>query len=122
MNQVLIINERLPGLNDYIKAERTTRYAASTMKHDWQRIIIAYIKEAHLKPVTKPVRLRYEFHEPNKRRDKDNVAAIAHKFIQDALVSAGILQDDGWNEIIGYSDSFYISNPPYITVYIEEEP
>lgn len=121
MNQTLIINERLPGLNDYIKAERTTRYAAATMKHDWQRIIIAYIKEAHLKPVTKPVHITYEFHEPNKRRDKSNVAALGIKFIEDALVSAGILRDDGWNDIAGFEPKFYVSNPPYITVYIEED-
>ena len=61
-----------------------------------------------LKPIKCPVKIIYRFYEENKKRDKDNVSGIAHKFVQDALVESGILKDDGWDYVIGFSDEFYI--------------
>ena len=81
---------------------------ANKMKHSYQTLISAYIRRSRLKPIKCPVKIIYRFYEPNKRRDKDNIAGIAHKFIQDALVNDGILKDDGWDYVIGFSDEFYI--------------
>ena len=99
----------MPSLNDYCKAERSGYHAANNMKHRYQALISAYIRRARLKPIKYPVKIIYRFYEENKRRDKDNIAGIAHKFIQDALVNDGILKDDGWDYITGFSDEFYIS-------------
>ena len=102
------IQGRLPSLNDYCKAERSGYHAANNMKHRYQALISAYIRRSRLKPIKYPVKIIYRFYEENKRRDKDNIAGIAHKFIQDALVNDGILKDDGWDYVIGFSDEFYI--------------
>ena len=102
------IDGRLPSLNDYCKAERSGYHAANKMKHSYQTLISAYIRRSRLKPIKYPVKIIYRFYEANKRRDKDNIAGIAHKFIQDALVNDGILEDDGWDYVIGFSDEFYI--------------
>ena len=99
----------MPSLNDYCKAERSGYHAANNMKHRYQALISAYIRRSRLKPIKYPVKIIYRFYEQNKRRDKDNIAGIAHKFIQDALVNDGILKDDGWDYITGFSDEFYIS-------------
>lgn len=41
--------------------------------------------------------------------------------IQDALVKAKIITDDGWKNIIGFSDEFYVDKEnPRIEVVIEE--
>ena len=116
------IDGRLPSLNDYCKAERSGYHAANNMKHSYQTLISAYIRRSRLKPIKYPVKIVYRFYEPNKRRDKDNIAGIAHKFIQDALVNDGILKDDGWDYVIGFSDEFYIDrNNPRIEVTLLEK-
>ena len=73
--------------------------------------------------MTEAVYLRFNWIEPNKRRDKDNIAS-AKKFIIDALVKSGILENDGWKNVIGFSDRFSVDkNNPRIEVEIltEEE-
>ena len=89
------------------------------MKSKSQKTIRQYLPNVRLQ---KPVRIDYEFFEPNRRRDHDNVSGYFHKVFQDALVEKGILPDDGWNWITGYSDGFFIDKKaPRITVTITEE-
>ena len=41
--------------------------------------------------------------------------------IQDALVECGVLANDGWKEVCGFTDTFSVSQKePYITVELEE--
>ena len=108
MRQTLIIEGRLPGMNEYTSAQRMNKYAGANMKRKHQDNVMAEIWRCNLQPVNVPVRLMYKYFEPNKRRDKDNVAAFAHKVIQDALVQSRTLPDDGWDEIFGFSDEFYV--------------
>ena len=105
----LTIPGRMPGLNEYISAERANRYQAAKMKRDWQNIVCHEIRR-QLRGVKLrfPVVLAYTFHEPNRRRDHDNVAGFAHKIIQDAMVQMDILEDDGWDEIAGFVDWFVL--------------
>lgn len=121
MKQTFIIQGRLPSLNEYIKAERATKYAASTMKKGWQQRILNIIRKAKIQSTKKPVILTYEHFVPDKRRDRDNIASIAHKFIQDALVSGGIIKDDGWDYVRNSFDIWHIDRTdPRIVVTIEE--
>lgn len=108
MSQKFTIHGRLPSLNEYINAERTNRYKAAKLKRDLQERIGADIRAANLKPAQVPVTLVYTFYEANRRRDKDNIAAVAHKFVQDSLVNEGIIFDDGWDYITRFYDEFYI--------------
>ena len=97
------IKGTLPGLNEYLKAERSFRNHHSNgndMKQQYQ-IIIANAVRRDLKNlhINKPVMIKYDFYEPNRKRDLDNIAGVAHKFIQDALVKCRVLDNDGWNNI-----------------------
>ena len=121
MQYKLIIPGRLPNLNDYTKKCRANKFAGATMKKDCETAIGWHIK-IHLKGVkiTKPVYLNYIWFEKDKKRDHDNVC-FSQKFIQDALVAAGVLEGDGWKNIIGFSHSFEVSkNNPRIEILIEE--
>lgn len=121
MKQTFIIDGYLPSLNDYIKAERATRYAAATMKQTWQNYIIGYVRKAHLEAMKSPVTMKYTHYVKNRRRDKDNIASIVHKFTQDALVTLGILSNDTYDDIENFSDEWHIDkNNPRIVVEIEE--
>lgn len=113
MEYKLIIIGRLPGLNDYTSANRTHPQQGNKMKKDSESAVIwpirQQLRDLH---ITKPVMLKYDFFEPNKKRDLDNISSFAHKVIQDSLVKTGILKNDGWNEIVGMLDQFYC-DPEY---------
>ena len=116
-----VIEGRLPSLNEYIKAERSSRYAAAGMKSKWQGYVEGCILRARIRRVIGPIYIHYEHHVPDRRRDRDNIAAIVHKFTQDALVAAGVLQDDGWEYVLNSFDTWFIdSENPRIVVTIEE--
>jgi len=113
----------LPGLNEYVDAERSHKgkYKAASMKKQAQNVI-GYMVKTQLRGVrfTRPVVIRYLWIEPSRRRDKDNIA-FAKKFIQDSLVESGILRNDGWAEIEHFTDDFDVDpKNPRVEVTIEE--
>lgn len=120
----IIIPGRLAGANEYILKCRTNRVAAASFKTKQERIVQAAVYNS-LRPkkprtIEKPVILHYRWYEKDKRRDKDNIA-FAHKFIQDAFVSMGLLHGDGWTWIVGFTDEFFIDKGhPRIEITIEE--
>ena len=68
----------------------------------------------------KPVRIAFTWYEPNKKRDKDNIA-FAKKFIFDALVENNVIPNDGWKNIDSFSDSFKVdAQNPRVEVEIME--
>lgn len=116
----LVVPGRLPGANEYINAERGNRYKAAKMKKDAQALIGRAIRQqlGGLR-ITEPVRIRYLWVEPNRKRDKSNIC-FARKFLEDALVTMGVLRNDGWNEIVGFSDEFAVdADNPRIEIEIE---
>lgn len=121
MEYLLTIPGRLPGLNEYISAERANRHKGAKMKRESELVILAEIKK-QLKGVRikNPVEIHYLWIEPDRRRDRDNIA-FAKKFVQDALVSSGVLKDDGWKYVVGFSDRFEVDKRnPRIEVLIKE--
>jgi Holliday junction resolvase RusA-like endonuclease len=120
--KTLVITGRLPGMNEYINADRANRYLGAKLKKTWQEKVYA-LALIQLKgyTATKPVKLHYTWFEPNKKRDLDNISAFGHKVIQDALVQAKVLENDGQEQIVGFSDTFCVDRHiPRIVVQIEE--
>lgn len=122
MHYTLIIHGRLDNLNDYIKACRTNQYKGAHLKAKNENKVQAEIYEqlGRLR-ITHPVRMSYRWYEKDRRRDLDNVSSFGRKVIQDALVDTRVLKNDGWNEITGFSDEFFVdAHNPRIEVEIEE--
>lgn len=122
MEYLLIIPGTLPNLNDYIAAERTNRHKGAKMKADSGNVVAVAIRQC-LRGVRieKPVYMKYTWYEPNKRRDLDNISSFGRKVIQDALVNAAALKDDGWKHVVGFSDRFEVDKEnPRIEVIIRE--
>ena len=75
----LTIPGLLPGLNEYIDAERSYKgkYKAASMKRQAQNVI-GYMIRTQLRGVrfTRPVVIRYLWVEPSRRRDKDNICLL----------------------------------------------
>lgn len=122
MEYLLTIPGTLPNLNDYIAAERANRHKGAKMKADSGNIVAMAIRRClRGARIDKPVEMHYFWYEPNKRRDKDNVSSFGRKVIQDALVQCGVLKDDGWKHVAGFSDRFEVDkNKPRIEVLIKE--
>lgn len=120
--RVLVIPGRMESLNEYIAALNRSRHAGNAMKRSRteQVALLARSQLRGWKPVP-PVRLEYLYCEANRKRDKDNVAAFAHKVVQDGLVEAGVLANDGWEYVAGSSDSYCVDRArPRIEVRIVE--
>lgn len=118
----LIIPGTLPSLNELIDAERTHRQKGAAVKKKAERIVRACIWQQlrGIKPRT-PVKLHYYFYEKNRRRDLDNVFSMCAKVVQDSLVKEGVLKNDGWEYIDGFTAQFFVDGKfPRIEIVIEE--
>lgn len=117
----LTIPGQLPGANTYIDACRRNKHLANKLKHEAESAVMWAIRtQLRGVRIDKPVVMHYTWVEPNRRRDKDNIA-FAKKFIQDALVRSKVLRNDGWEQIVGFSDDFRVDrNHPQVEVEILE--
>ena len=115
------IEGTLDNLNDYIREINRNRHKGNTLKKENQAICKMYIlKQLRGVHIDIPVRLHFRWYEVNKKRDLDNISSFGRKVIQDALVECGVLKNDGWNYITGFTDSFFIDkNRPRIEIDIE---
>lgn len=122
MEYLLVIHARLNNLNDYISAEGASRYKGAAMKARNEALVKVAIKQQMRSiRIERPVYMEYTWYECNKRRDLDNISSFGRKVIQDALVQTRVLVNDGWNDIVGFSDQFYVDAAnPRIEVLIRE--
>lgn len=105
----LVLPMTLPGLNDYITAERSHRQSGASMKRKWQRDVALVMRRQLRQPLREPVIMRYTWVEKNRCRDKDNISSFGRKVIQDALVKdLKALRNDGWSNIDSFSDCFIV--------------
>lgn len=112
------INAKLPGLNEYTKANRTGCYIGAKMKRETEELIMWYIKD--LPKFEQPIKINFIWVEKDSKRDLDN-CAFAKKFILDALVKAGKLKDDNRKYVYAFTDSFEKGNETKVILDIEGE-
>ena len=109
---------RLPGANEYIAACRRNRYAGGKLKAEYTQAVALYFRG--LPPVTRPVKIRFTWHERTRRRDKDNVA-FGKKFILDGMQAAGFLPNDNNRWVVGFEDCFVYDGRDEVTVEVKNE-
>lgn len=107
---------RLPSLNEYINKCRGNRYGGANFKKQVENDIMLVLSTRHFL-IASPVHITFVWHEPNKKRDKDNVA-FAKKFILDALQKAKRLKNDNNKYVSGFSDSFVYDGTEGVEVII----
>lgn len=124
MNKFVIYG-KLPGLNDYTKANRSNKYLANKMKQDIQKTICKYIVfGVSMKDLEKvdryPIGLTIKWYEPNNKRDIDNIT-FGTKFILDSMVCMGIIEDDSRKYVDSIEHSVFTDKEnPRIEVEINE--
>lgn len=126
MRQTFTMRGRLDGLNEYTGANRSNAYAGAKAKKANEEALMWAIKAAHLKPMKTPVRIHVTWHEGKKPgargfrpRDKDNIRC-GMKFVQDALVACGIIDDDSFHKVTPSDDYQIDKDDPRVVVEIWE--
>lgn len=118
-----IIKQKLPSLNDYTAACRSNKYQGAKFKAEIEEAISWYIRQAlSSETLRKPqgaVIIRFEWHEKTKKRDADNIAS-AKKFILDALVKMGVLEDDSRKYVKGFYDTVIDDKADFVAVELIE--
>jgi len=109
MEYRLTIDGRLPCLNDFIKECSRHRQNGAKLKKQTEQMIGVFIRQQLRNvEISEPVIMQYLWYEPNKKRDKSNISAFGRKAIEDALQYYGVLKNDNWAYVQGFTDEFYV--------------
>jgi Holliday junction resolvase RusA-like endonuclease len=116
--RTLFIPSPLPNLNDLIEAAahsfrtrtgktiRGVKYRE--LKKSWAGIIALHARQQNFDPLMGPAHFDFEWLEPTRRRDPDNFVSGGMKLIFDALQEAGLMQNDGWNQIMSMTHTWRV--------------
>lgn len=98
---------RLDGLNTIIDANRANKYKGASIKAENDKKCKEYIlKSLRGVKILRPVIVTFDWYEKDRRRDLDNIYS-GKKFILDALVKCGVLQNDTQKWVIGLVDRIH---------------
>lgn len=121
IKQVLEIDCILSSMNKVIQANRSNRYVGAKIKKKNTELVAWSCKAQKIKPFKNKINLNITFYCKDRRTDKDNIISTT-KFILDGLVEAGVIPNDGWNEIGNLNYYFDIDKKqPRTIVEMEEE-
>lgn len=119
MNLKYIIKGELPSLNEYIASINRNRYRGNKLKQDTEEAIIWQLLQQGIRKIEVPVVIKFLWVSKNEKKDMDNVCS-AKKFCLDALVKAGILQNDSRRWVKGFIDDFSIDKEnPRVEITLE---
>lgn len=115
---------KLPGFNEYVKANRAGAHVGNDMAQGAKQEVFADILNAHVPRYGNPVKLTMVWHEPRdhgQRRDFDNIV-FAKKFVLDAMQQAHVIANDDLEHVVEVTDRVIPEEkPPHgVEVYIEE--
>jgi hypothetical protein len=90
-----IIMRQKPG-----KGNRRGRFDLyNDIKQDWKQRTVRAVGSPFVR--VKAAFFGYLVVEESVRRDPSNICSAAIKFIEDGLVEAGVIPNDGWDEVLG---------------------
>lgn len=112
---------RLPGLNEIINKARSHWSTGRKHKKQSTEYCGQWIIASGVPFFKNPVRVHFQWIEPNRRRDLDNICAGA-KFCLDALVDTGRIKGDSQQWVKGITHMFGVPDKdnPRVLISIEE--
>ena len=119
---VLSIPGHLTTLNEHINANNRNRYIAAKIKKEETETVMYEVmnqmRRGGFKIEKYPITIHFKWFRMNKKSDPDNIS-FAKKYILDGMQKAGLIENDGWKQIRGFSDSFHIdTEKPRTEIYI----
>lgn len=101
MIATFVIDGLMKGLNDWRDAIQRSPHAGNDMARAAKKRVAALAREQRVPRFERPVVVTFDWYEPNKRRDLDNVAGTGQKWVLDGLVAADVLPDDNADHVVG---------------------
>lgn len=116
----IIFEGEFTTLNDYIEAERSSKFkAAEIKKFETTRIGLESLGVLPIPPEYYPMKVSFFWRRKTAKTDPDNVA-FAKKFILDGLQKAGVIVNDSYKEIAMFVDYFIVDpENPHVIVRFE---
>lgn len=116
----IIISGELTDLNTFINSQRANKFGGANLKKRETNRCAAAFMPIRSRELKLPITIHFAWYVKDKRKDKDNIA-FAKKFILDGMIQSGLLKNDGWGEIAGFTDSFEVDKDnPRIEIELEE--
>lgn len=111
----------MPSLNEYLAACNRNPHIGAKMKREHTNIACLCIRSGLKRWNTKDkIILHYHIYEPNMKRDHDNVLSTTCKYVQDALIKTGVIENDGWKNIENFTHDWFVDKiNPRTEVWIE---
>lgn len=98
---ITIPTNEIPTLNQHDNANRANRFSGASMKKKATGICSRHVKKAMAEGFElisdKPM-FHLTWYAKDRRTDKDNIS-FADKYIYDGMVDAGLLENDGYNNM-----------------------
>ncbi len=119
-----LINAKLPSLNEYQDACRSSPYKGANLKTETEKTVLWALFSAKnagtlrkVKPEEYPVKLRVWWHEKDRRRDVDNIKSAA-KFVLDAMVQSKVIENDARKYVAQIYDEIVDDKQTFVVVEI----
>lgn len=103
-------------LNTYVQKERSHRFAGAKVKEKETNRNINEVKGREGYDYNF---IYFKWFRKNKKKDPDNIA-FSKKFILDTFVKGGFLTGDGWKQIGGFCDDFFVDEIERTEVFLFE--
>ncbi len=116
------IPRKLPTMNEIIDAAKTSRYAYARQKEEYTDLVAGTVGltfRFRKFDIKGKVWISITWVEKNMRWDPDNIVA-GKKFILDGIVKAGLLKNDGWKSIAGFTETWELGKEPGVWVEVRE--
>ena len=113
----LIIKGKMPTANEYISAMNRNRFVGAKMKKEQTERVAWTCRAQGLKRFGHITEILFNWYVKDRKKDKDNIS-FAKKFILDGLQMAGVITNDGWNDIGDFADRFYLDKNERVEVEI----
>jgi len=96
----------LPTMNEIINASKKHWAEYKKLKDEPQDRVAYYAEQAGI-PFFEQCEVRITYYRENRKYDPDNIAA-GKKIILDALQEVGAIENDGWDTIKGFRESWQV--------------
>ena len=98
--QMILFRTSIPTLNEHVNANRINKFVAAKQKRETEEALMTEIWQQKIKRISSyPAGISYRIYAPDKRTDKMNRFATTAKFVEDALVKASVIRNDGWKDL-----------------------
>lgn len=127
MTYTVTIFGTLKGLNELLSGrfyDRRTKGYHNTVKRDNDAICIDAIRFSkslrHVK-IKRQIIIDYRIYAKDKKHDRMNLLAAIDKSFEDALQKTGVIENDGWDDVLNTTHEFYVDRKnPRIEITIRE--